>query len=74
MAGLGLFERVVEVGDVVDCILIDIPQHLHGEPGEPGLGISHRGRRIAVDAAVVSVPLTRGYRYEKSWPMRTIAS
>jgi len=52
-----LFERFVEVGLEVDGVPADIGQHLLGQEGEPRLGVSHRGRAVAVDRAEVALPV-----------------
>ena len=47
------FGRLVEVGNEVDRLLVEIAHHLFGERLEPGFGVAVGGRRIAVDRAKV---------------------
>ena len=48
-----LLQPVVEVGLEVDRVLVDVLQHGHRDPGEPGLGVAVGRRRVAVDRAEV---------------------
>jgi hypothetical protein len=48
---------VVVVGGEVDGVLVDVGQHLVGDPGHAGFGITHGGGRVAVDGAEVPLPV-----------------
>src|SRR5690606_8036122 len=50
-----LLQRVVEVGDEIDGVLVDVPQHLHGQLREAGFRVAHGRRRVAVYGAEVAV-------------------
>src|SRR5215467_530683 len=52
-----LFERVVVVGNEIDCLFFDIRQQLFGETGHPDLGVAHRRRRIRINGAEVPLPI-----------------
>ena len=52
-----LLGRAVVVGPEVDGILVDAGQQRLGHLGEARLGVTHRGRVIAVDIAEVALPL-----------------
>ena len=52
---LRLLEPVVEVRREVDGVLVDVGQHLHRDAGEPRFGVPVGRRRIAIDAAEVSL-------------------
>jgi hypothetical protein len=54
---IGSVEAAVVVGPEVDGALVDLFQQLHGHLGQPGLGVAHRRRPVAVEAAEVAVPL-----------------
>src|SRR3546814_2845311 len=43
-----LFAAGVVVGLEVDRVLVEVVQQHHRGPGEPRLGITHRGRRVGV--------------------------
>ena len=47
--------RAVVVGREVDRVHVEIAQHLGGDAGEAGLGVTHRGRGIVVDRAEVAL-------------------
>ena len=47
----------VEVGRVVDGLLLDVGQQLRGERHEPRLGVAVRRRRVAIDGAEVALPV-----------------
>ncbi len=51
----GLDRGVVEVGDEVDRVLVDVGQQLGGDGGEAGFGVTVGGGRIAIDGAEVSL-------------------
>ncbi len=51
----GLLRAAVVVRDEVDGVLVDVPQHLHGQRVEPRLGVSHGGRRVVARRAEVAV-------------------
>ena len=48
---------VVEVGDEVHGVLVDVGQQLFGDVGEAGLGIPVGRGRIAIDRAKVALPV-----------------
>ena len=50
-----LFERFIEVGTEVDRVLVDIGQKLLGKLVQTGLGVTHRGRGVAVHRAEVAL-------------------
>ena len=52
-----LHERFVEVGAEVDCVFSDVAHHLVGKLRKARLGITHRGRAVAVDGAEVALTL-----------------
>ena len=52
---VGSLGGLVVVGDEVDGLLVEVRHHLVGERLEPGLGIAHRRRRVAVDRAEVAL-------------------
>ena len=52
-----LGRRLVEVGHEVDGLLFDVPQHLHRDLRQPGLGVPHRGGAVAIHRAKVAVAL-----------------
>jgi len=39
----------------VDGVLVDVGEHLVGDPGEPRLGVPHRRGRVAVDRAEITL-------------------
>ena len=51
----GLALRAVVVVHEVDGVAVDVEQHLLGDGGEPRLGVAHRGGRVVVDRAEVSL-------------------
>ena len=51
----GLFERFVEVGRHIDRILLQIAEKFFGNLLHSHLGVTHRGRAVAVDRAEVAV-------------------
>ena len=51
-----LTQRVVEVWCEVDGVLVYIRKQFIGDGGQPGFGVPHSGRRVAVDAAEVALP------------------
>ena len=56
----GLPPGLVKVGVPVHRLLLDVPEHLVGEPGQPGLGVPVGRRGVAVDGAEVAVALHQG--------------
>ena len=52
-----LLEGAVEVVAPVDRVLLDVGQHLHGDLGQPRLGVAHGRRIVAVDRAEVALPV-----------------
>ena len=52
----GLLQPVVEVGLEIDRVLVDVLQHGHGNPGQPGLGVTVGCGGIAIDRT--EIPLT----------------
>ena len=51
----GLELRVVVVGDEVDRVLVDVAQHLGGQPREAGLRVAHGRGGVAVDRPEVAL-------------------
>ena len=51
----GFLERIVEVGHHVDRILVDVHHQVFGDLAQAGLGVTHRGGRVAVHAAEVTL-------------------
>ena len=51
----GLEGGLVVVGDEVDGVHVDVGEHLAGEAGEAGLGVTHGGWGVAVYGAEVSL-------------------
>ena len=47
--------RLVVVGAELDRVRVDVAQHLRGQAGEPGLGVTHRGSRVVVDRTEVAL-------------------
>jgi hypothetical protein len=56
----GLLPALVEVGVPVDGVLVDIPEHLVGDPGHFGLGVTVGRGGVAVDGAEVAVAEDQG--------------
>ena len=52
---LGLLPGLVKVGVPVHGVLLNVPQHLVGELGQPGLGVTVGGGGIAIYGAEVAV-------------------
>jgi hypothetical protein len=52
-----LLLRAVVVVVVVDGVLVDVGQHLGGDPGEARLRVAHRRRAVAVDRPEVALPV-----------------
>ncbi len=53
----GLLQPVVEVGDEIDGVLVDVLQHRHRDPRQPGLGVAIGGGPVAIDRAEVPLPI-----------------
>ncbi len=73
--GLRLLQRIVEVGDEVDGVLVDVAQHLHGEPAKGGPPCSAwppAGRRRCCRSCRGRPPAGSGRRSPGA--MRTMAS
>ncbi len=54
---VGLLRLAVVVGAEVDGLLVDVPQHLHGDGRELALGVAHRRRRVVAGRAEVALPV-----------------
>ena len=54
-----LFFLAVEVRNKIDCIFVDISEHLQGERTHPRLCITLRGRTVAVDGTKVSMSVNQ---------------
>ncbi len=52
-----LLNGFVVVGNKIHSAFVDIPEHFHGQPGQPRLGVTHGGGRIIVHAAEIAVPV-----------------
>ena len=53
----GLVAALVVVRPEVDRVLVDVGQQRVGDLGEPGFGVAHRRRRIAVHRAEIALPV-----------------
>ena len=53
----GLVAALVVVRPEVDRVLVDVGQQRIGDLGEPGLGVAHGRRRIAVHRAEIALPV-----------------
>ena len=53
----GLAGAPVVVGPEVDGVLVDVPEHLHGQRREPALGVPVGGRRVVARRAEVALPV-----------------
>ena len=53
----GLLAALVVVGPEVDRVLVDVGEQGVGDLGEPGLGVAHGRRRIAVHRAEIALPV-----------------
>ena len=53
----GLWRPAVVVGTEIDSVLVDVPQHLHGQRGQAALGVPHGGRRVVARGAEVALPV-----------------
>ena len=51
----GLLDGIVEIQREVDRVVIDVGQQFFGYIGQPRFGVTHRCRRVAVDAAKVAL-------------------
>ena len=51
----GLLAALVEVGVPVHRLLLDVPEHLVGQLGHAGLGVTVGGRGVAIDGTEVTV-------------------
>ena len=56
----GLLPALVKVGVPVHRVLLDVPEHLVGDLGHPGLGVPVGRRGIAVHGAEVAVAVHQG--------------
>ncbi len=56
----GLLRRLVVVEGEVDGVGVDVGEHLTGDAGESGLGVTHGGGWVAVDGAEVSLAVYEG--------------
>ena len=56
----GLLAGLVEVGVPVHSVLFNVPQHLVGEPGHPGLRVPVGRRGIAIHGPEVAVAVHQG--------------
>ncbi len=52
-----LAARLVVVGDEVDRVHVDVPQHLGRETREPAFRVAHRGGGVVVDVPEVPLPV-----------------
>ena len=50
-----LFGLVVEVGDEIDGLFVDVREHVERDARQPRFGVAVRGRRIGIDRAEVAV-------------------
>ena len=56
----GLDGGLVVVGGEVDGVGVDVGEHLAGDAGEAGLGVTHGGGWVAVDGAEVALAVYEG--------------
>ena len=47
--------RLIEVRNEINGVFVDIRQHLHGDSGQSGFRVTHRGRRVPVDRTEIAV-------------------
>ena len=52
---VGSCDAAVVVGLEVDGVLVDVPDHLHGQRRHPALGVAHRGGRVVARRAEVAL-------------------
>ncbi len=57
---VGSTRGLVVVGGEVDGVGVDVGEHLAGDAGEAGLGVTHGGGRVAVDGAEVALAVDHG--------------
>ena len=48
-------QRIVEIGDEIDCVLVDVRQQIEGGRGDTRFGVAHGSRRVAVHRAEVAL-------------------
>jgi len=56
----GLRGGLVVVGHEVDRVEVDVGEHLAGDPGHAGFGVTHGGGGITVDGAEVTLAIDHG--------------
>ena len=71
---VGSTSAVVVVRLEVDRLLVDVLHHHRAQAGEPGLGVAHGRRGIAVDRPEVALAVHQGVREVEVWAMRTRVS
>ena len=52
-----LGQGLVEVGNEIDRVLLEIAQHLFGKPRQTGFGVPHGRRRVPVDRPEIPLPV-----------------
>ncbi len=52
---LGFFQRVVEIGLEIHGFLVEVFQQLFGQLSEPGFGVAHGGRIVAVHRSEIAL-------------------
>ena len=62
---VGSLQAVVEVRREIDALLVDVGEELHRELREPRFGVPVRGRRVAVDGAVVALAVDERVAHRK---------
>ena len=58
-------QGVVEVQAEVNGVQVNVGQQLIGDSGQPRLGVAHGGRRVAVHAAKVTLPVNQWVAHGK---------
>ena len=51
------FARLIEVGDKIDGFFFEVGENVFRDFRQPGLGVSHGRRRIAVDGTEIPLPV-----------------
>ncbi len=50
-----LLRLAVVVRDEIDCVVVDLADHLHGQRRHPALGVTHRGRAVVAAGTEVAL-------------------
>ncbi len=60
-----LLQAAVEVIYPIDGVFFEVIEHLHRNGREARLGVTHRGRRVAIDGAEVALPIDQHVAHGK---------